>query len=239
MHYKEKLVQFILFGIILLLVYKLKFYYSAYLGEIKINTIDDARIFNASQCKLFKYDNIKEAYQSIIIHHSALPVSYTAADIRSIHFKEFGYSDIAYHFLINKQGDIFRGRSLEFVGAHAGRNKVADSLALEYRKGNYQGEYKDILQLDPDWGSAGICLSGNFNRTLPTIPQLISLQKLIRILADSLEISSKEVHLHREIKNTQCPGRWGTFMIKPILWIINNQGHDSEQRVSRAQRDNK
>ena len=68
----------------------------------------------------------------IIVHCSATPEGkdYTVEDIRRWH-KERGFDDIGYHYVIYRNGEIYRGRREDRVGAHCvGHN--SNSIGICY-----------------------------------------------------------------------------------------------------------
>ena len=69
----------------------------------------------------------------IIIHCTATPEGrdYTVAQIRDWHVKGNGWSDIGYHFVIDRNGTVHKGRPIEKIGAHTtGQN--ATSIGIAY-----------------------------------------------------------------------------------------------------------
>ena len=73
--------------------------------------------------------NIKE----IIVHCTATPEGrdYTVQQIRDVHVKQNGWSDIGYHYLIYRDGTIHKGREESVIGAHcSGHN--ANSIGVCY-----------------------------------------------------------------------------------------------------------
>lgn len=66
----------------------------------------------------------------ITVHVTATADTATVEAIRRMH-KAQGWTDIGYHFLINKFGTVFNGRPVEKVGAHvAGHNTGNIGIAL-------------------------------------------------------------------------------------------------------------
>lgn len=66
----------------------------------------------------------------IIIHCTATPLSTSVESIRNYHLS-LGYKDIGYHYLIDKHGKLFSGRSVCVAGAHCrGHNKDSIGIAL-------------------------------------------------------------------------------------------------------------
>lgn len=87
-----------------------------------------------------------------------------------------GWTDIGYHYFINKKGDVFPGRSESIKGSHvAGHND----------------------------GSLGICLSG---RTGFTANQFRSLEALLKKLCQAHSLEKKDVLGHRDLNGGKtCP----------------------------------
>lgn len=113
----------------------------------------------------------------IIVHHSGTTVLQTIETIHNYHKNTRGYAGIGYHFYVRKDGSIYRGRPLEYVGAHAyGSN--ADSV--------------------------GICFEGDFNKETMQEKQLNAGKELISYLKDTYKIA--QVQPHRAVCSTSCPG---------------------------------
>lgn len=115
----------------------------------------------------------------VTIHHSASSVMSTFEDVKSWHLDR-GFDDIGYHFIIPFYGQVMKGRSLEFEGAHVlGKNR----------------------------GNIGICVIGNNteekNCWSPVqIKSLVNLIYALRMVYQNIELCS-----HRSLdENTECPG---------------------------------
>ncbi len=99
-----------------------------------------------------------------------------------------GAGDVAYHFIIDRNGEVWEGRSLRYQGAHAG-NSTANR------------------------GNIGICVLGNFNVQYPSPHQQESLKELLERLMTSYNLDANNIYTHREIRAyyglsaTECPGR--------------------------------
>ena len=75
----------------------------------------------------------------IAVHHSQRKID-SLKRIKDFHIRINKWEDIGYHYLIDKKGKIYVGRSEKFIGAHVfGHNK----------------------------NSLGICLIGNFDEEKP------------------------------------------------------------------------
>jgi hypothetical protein len=60
---------------------------------------------------------LPEALNTIIMHHSALPLGDGPLEIQAKHMQQRGFADIGYHFVIDEVGQIYEGRNLEARGA--------------------------------------------------------------------------------------------------------------------------
>lgn len=113
----------------------------------------------------------------IILHHRA--GNGTAQSIHDSHLGN-GWCGIGYHFYIRKNGEIYRGRPIEKIGAHTeGKNSV----------------------------SVGVCFEGNYetaDREMPK-PQLESGKELLSYLKKIYP--NAEVMRHKDFGNTACPGK--------------------------------
>lgn len=73
------------------------------------------------------------AIDKIIIHCSATPpdMDIGAKEIRNWHVKGNGWSDIGYHWVIRRNGELEAGRDLSKAGAHTqGHNKNSIGVCL-------------------------------------------------------------------------------------------------------------
>ena len=112
----------------------------------------------------------------IIIHHASA-IKCTADDIHSWHLAR-SWAGIAYHFLVRKDGSIYRGRPEDKIGGHtSGRNSY----------------------------SIGICFEGNFEVEQMSDVQIQSGKELVAYLKNKYGIS--KVQGHRDVNSTSCPGR--------------------------------
>lgn len=115
----------------------------------------------------------------IVIHHTASTRDMTVQEIHQLHLNQGeNWKGIGYHFYIDKQGVIWRGRPEEMSGSHA---------------------------LDYNSVSIGICLSGNFEIEKPTDKQLKSLSELLQHLKQ--KYGNVQIVGHRDLNATACPGK--------------------------------
>jgi N-acetylmuramoyl-L-alanine amidase len=122
----------------------------------------------------------------IIVHHSggtdANPLAdtsnHTANDMEAWHLQK-GWDGLGYHYVIHKNGDVWKGRPETYHGAHT-TNHNTDSI--------------------------GICMSGNFDATTPTPQQIESLKKLLKEMMVKYSIKSDKIYPHRKFANKTCYG---------------------------------
>jgi hypothetical protein len=127
-----------------------------------------------------QYDEpLDQILRTIVVHHSALPLSEGPREIQRMHFEGQRRADIAYHFLIDDAGEIFEGRDIRVRGAHVGGYNT---------------------------GSVGICLLGNFETSAPSDAQRASLFALCRALKDAYGCTHLAGHNDFPNQATRCPG---------------------------------
>lgn len=125
----------------------------------------------------------------ITIHHDGMEPFFASDQrgtawrldlIRRAH-REKGWGDIGYHFAVDREGRIWQGRQLNWQGAHV---------------------------KDHNEGNLGVVALGNFDRQMPTSPQLASLNKCVSWLMKRYHVSMSNVHTHQEWRGarTACPG---------------------------------
>lgn len=131
----------------------------------------------------------------IVIHHSDFPDAPGPLAIKTYHLDVSGFSDIAYHYVVDKDGVVYEGRALDRVGAHAGVTK----------------EQRRDRSVDPDVDSIGIVVDGNFVDTAPTPEQLAALVTLVKDLRTRFHIEGGHVIGHRDVKQRLVEDRELTF----------------------------
>lgn len=118
----------------------------------------------------------RSATNRIILHHAEAS-SCTPQQIHSWH-KANGWSGAGYHFLVRKDGTIYRLRPENTIGAHA------------------SGANSDSL---------GICFEGAYMRETMPQTQIKAGQELVAYLKSKYGIS--RVQPHRDVTPTDCPGK--------------------------------
>ena len=124
----------------------------------------------------------------ITIHHEGYKlVDFTDAGstrqrlnmVRSAHVGR-GWSDIGYHFIVDRAGRVWEGRSLKYQGAHVSGNNEQN---------------------------IGVMCLGNFELQRPSEAQLTSLRDTVRAIRRANSVSERAILTHKEITPTACPGR--------------------------------
>jgi N-acetyl-anhydromuramyl-L-alanine amidase AmpD len=113
--------------------------------------------------------------EMIVLHHAAAK-SCSAQDVHSWH-RSRGWIGIGYNYFVRKDGQIYRGRPEDVVGAHAT---------------NYNSK------------SIGICFEGDFMVESMPKAQLEAGKELVAYLKDKYKIT--KVKGHRDLMATSCPG---------------------------------
>lgn len=123
----------------------------------------------------FKDMSTRKSTERIILHHADAKKC-SADDIHRWHLNN-GWSGAGYHFLVRKDGTIYRLRPEDKVGAHA-----------------YGSNYNSI----------GICFEGNFMEEDMPAEQIKAGQELVAYLKNKYNITT--VQAHRDVCATSCPG---------------------------------
>ena len=127
------------------------------------------------------YDEpLDQVLKTVIVHHSALPLSDGPYEIQQLHFNQKRYADIAYHFIIDEEGNIYEGRDIHARGAHTGGYNT---------------------------GSVGVVLLGNFEVINPTQSQLDALRDLLFVLKQEYKVTHLAGHKDFNPGVTLCPGK--------------------------------
>lgn len=105
-------------------------------------------------------------------------------ELQRAHQVHRGWADVGYQFVIDADGRLWEGRSLDWVGAHAGRS------------GTTNNNEENI----------GISLMGNFQSRAPSSAALAALTRTLDSFRARFGIARSRVYGHREFRNTACPG---------------------------------
>lgn len=120
--------------------------------------------------------SVRSRTTRIILHHAAAKTA-SASDIHRWH-KQRGWSGAGYHFLVRKDGSVYRLRPEKYVGAHA------------------SGSNSDSL---------GICFEGDFEKETMGTTQKNAGKELVAYLKKRYGIS--KVQRHKDVGSTSCPGK--------------------------------
>lgn len=123
----------------------------------------------------FKEMSTRKTTERIILHHAAA-TNCSAEDIHRWHLNN-GWAGAGYHFLVRKNGKVYRLRDEEKVGAHA-----------------YGSNYNSI----------GICFEGNYMEEDMPAEQIKAGQELVAYLKNKYNITT--VQKHKDVCATSCPG---------------------------------
>ena len=113
----------------------------------------------------------------IILHHAEAKYC-SIHDIHQWHLAN-GWAGCGYHFLVRKDGTIYRGRPENKLGAHTSNHNT---------------------------GSLGICFEGSYNKETMPSEQLRAGQELITYLCDKYSLLKANVYKHKDFNSTDCPG---------------------------------
>ena len=122
----------------------------------------------------------RKSTDRIILHH-AEATTCTAEDIHKWHLNR-GFSGAGYHFLVRKDGNIYRLRPEEYIGAHA-----------------YGSNYNSI----------GICAEGKYMEETMPDAQKKSIIELVNYLKEKYQIN--KIQKHKDVCATSCPRRQLSF----------------------------
>jgi hypothetical protein len=123
--------------------------------------------------------------ERLTVHHTAVALgdnrnAPARARQHQRYHQELGWSDLAYHYLVDANGNIYEGRPVDAVG----------DTATEY---------------DPT-GHFLVCCEGDFNQETITDAQLESLIDMLAWAAEEYGVSPSTISGHREWAKTTCPG---------------------------------
>lgn len=123
----------------------------------------------------FKDMSDRKSTERIILHHADAK-NCSAEDIHRWHLSN-GWSGAGYHFLVRKDGKVYRLRPEDKVGAHA-----------------YGSNYNSL----------GICFEGDYMEEDMSAEQIKAGQELVTYLKHKYNITT--VQKHKDVCATSCPG---------------------------------
>lgn len=123
----------------------------------------------------FKNMNTRTSTERIILHHADAKTC-SAEDIHRWHLAN-GWAGAGYHFLVRKDGTIYRLRPEDKVGAHA-----------------YGANYDSL----------GICFEGDYKEEIMQEEEIKAGRELVNFLKNKYGINT--VQVHKNVNATNCPG---------------------------------
>ena len=128
-----------------------------------------------------------EGFHRITVHHAGAGNRERQTDqvvhrLRGIlhGHRNRNYGDIGYHFVVDRTGRLWEGRSLAYQGAHV----------CAHNRGN-----------------VGVMLLGNFEDQHPSREQVDTLRSLLAALRRRYAMTAGAVYGHRDLGASVCPGR--------------------------------
>lgn len=131
------------------------------------------------------------AIVAVVVHHAGVNINGTEAEVRAIaryHVEHNGWPGIGYHYVIAKDGTVWKTNPISYVSYHAAGFNIP---------------------------SVGVCLAGNLDRQPPTKQQEDALRALLQDLNKALG-RRLIVRAHREVSQTACPGRYGMDLVERV-----------------------
>ncbi len=119
----------------------------------------------------------------VMLHHTAGSIKENVSSIRNYHINVNRWGDIGYHYVLEikeGRGYLKKGRSLKYIGAHAGVLK-------------YNSKY------------IGLCIVGNYS--LNSLSKALYEDLLGALCTIMKKNNCYGFCGHREVKSTQCPGK--------------------------------
>ena len=145
----------------------------------------------------------RNRWKHIVVHHSA-DSNNSIRGMEHYHRRDRRMENgLAYHFVIGNG-----------VNTTDGKIYVCDRWKRQIQGGHIGSAALNEIAI-------GICLVGNFEKTLPTAKQKSSLKALVSRLRSRTGIpynriyTHRQFHHHKELKSTICPGR--RFSLRSIL----------------------
>ena len=123
--------------------------------------------------------NLKAVHR-IIVHHSASDRDRTTPEMIYNWHRERGWRDIGYQFVITGNGALHFGRPENQTGAHTKGHNLT---------------------------SLGICVTGNFEKSTPTVAQWNMLIFFLERCIKKYKLSHANIHYHKEFAATACCGK--------------------------------
>lgn len=132
---------------------------------------------------------LRKKLNYVIIHHSATPTcldrekcSERMRSIQEDHMDRRDWSDIAYHYAIGSNGEVYEGRGVGVLGGHA----------TNWNRHSY-----------------GVVFIGDYENNEVNSTQVTAWQSLIKWMVDQEYLTSNyTLYGHRQVRATKCPGEF-------------------------------
>ncbi|MDX1493539.1 MAG: peptidoglycan recognition family protein [Longimicrobiales bacterium] len=135
-------------------------------------------------------------WERIVLHHTVTSDGETLLDLEAIrryHMEQRGWSDIGYHWVVEKVGGVYAAimaRPAYRTGSHTkGRNT----------------------------GSLGVALVGNWSRFPPPEAMLFRTAELCAVLCRMNGIPKTKIYRHSDFRPTLCPGKIDVERIREMV----------------------
>lgn len=150
--------------------------------------------------------SVEKKWKAIIVHHSATSAG-SMASFDNYHRIDNGWEGVGYDFVIGNGN-----------GSGNGQVQVTFRWTQQKTGAHCKTDFTNWANRD----AIGICLVGNFDKTVPTYSQMSSLIKLIRFLRNRYNIPKSRIYGHnttpRHSTKTDCPGkRFSISKLKSML----------------------
>lgn len=149
-------------------------------------------------------------WRYIVLHH-------TAADSGSV-----ASIDAQHRERLDANGNPWLGVGYHFVIGNGDGMKNGEIEPTFRWKEQIQGAHAGAQNRDYNEYGIGIALVGNFQERAPSVLQRLSAARLVRTLRKAYGITADRVVAHRDIRNTECPGK-----MFPLAAIVGASGFAS------------
>jgi hypothetical protein len=124
--------------------------------------------------------------ERITIHHTGAEITDNTAAIARLRQHQnwhmsHGWPDLAYHFMVDRNGNVYEGRPVDAVG-------------------------DTFTDYDPT-GHLLVCFEGHFDTQDPSPAQLAAMGRLVAWAIQTYSVRATEIAGHRDWADTTCPGR--------------------------------
>ncbi len=157
--------------------------------------------------------NLAVYYNTITVHHSVNANNEEEIKNLQVVEQEKGYADIPYHFAIDGKGNIYEGRPIDIVGAHAfgantGNIGIVLLADLDSEDRGLSGLKKVVEKFSGDGEATGEMIQSLFNLT-----QYLKITYGIQYFGGHNEV----------VPNRNCPGNNGMEWVERIRQTFKMQ----------------